>query len=1127
MATAHVIFHSNPFDPGDCTRYQLGRRMSVRQCVRHYTGAEEFARPTICLHNGRPLLRNQWGRVQVHSGDVVSFATLPEGGLEALIFITIAVAVASIAIALTIPKPPTPGNTAEPDPVYFLQGQRNQVRLNSPVEVPYGRVRLWPSYAARAWNRYEGNQQYQFQLFCLGVGEYNVEDIYIEDTPIANFPDVEWELYGPGENPALFSNRVVTSPEIGGSEMFGPNEAEYGSWIGPFVANPANSTTTTLEVDVVFPQGLYTAESDGSLSGLQVTAEFEYRAIDDNGDAAGSWTSLFTLDKTLSTNTPQRFTLTANLPAGRYEVRGRRTNDKATSTATVNVLRWDALRAFLPSTTDYGNVTLLAVKARATNNLNDNASTRVNCVATRKLRAWDKDAQAWTAPATTRSAVWAFLDLFQAAYGGQLGDSYFDLDGLADLDAVLDADELYFDHVFDQRATLWEAARLLCRAVRGVPMLNGSRLGIVRDTPATLPVAGFSPDNMVAGSFRMELRLANTGDTDGVEVEYVDPTTWQAETVLCLLGTDVGANPERFRFYGCTDRDRAYREGLYMRASQLYLRTSISFTTGREGHIPQYGDLIAVSHDVPRWGTAGLLVSIEDGVATLSEPVAFGAGRHYLAIRKKDGSVAGPFEVTAGDTDLEVVFVVDPRDSNLVFDPLVEPVFCYFGAAEASYTLAKVTGLQPDGEEEVQVRATVYNPVVYTYDTLTAPALGSAADVPSVPALPTVTGLAVDYVADERNLMLVSWNPALGATHYELETSPDGVTWTSVEASLTLPFYRLGVEYGTLYVRVAGVNLARGTWATWDGMVGTLAGAPDNVSGLVLAEPFTGGSASLEWDADPLATSYEVKVYAGATLLRTATPTAAEYEYTLAFATADGGPDRALRFVVKAVNGVGSSNVGAELYASNPLPAAVAEVALLLRGEDGSDADYAFSWAANTEEDFSTFKLYVSTSASFTPGVGTLVYTGSTPAYEYTRSLVGGGHPRLYYYVETLDTWGTAGSLSELGVLPGLPYPGGFGTGFDPGFAGGSGASMSPPVATPGTGSFSGSVDVDLEVVAPAAGMHYATGTLGDDTLPEAWYVVEALTATVTLTASARLWMRAVHSDGSLGVWTYTDNTKL
>jgi len=586
---AHIIEISNPFEPFNDTRCSdVPEGITLRAWLEiRFPGFEKFDRPTLVTLNGNGLMQKDWATRPLAKDDIVNVIALPGTAVQALYVLYAILVVASVVMALNAKQQiPTQGQMPEADPVYALKGQRNQIRLGEPIEVAYGRPRMWPSYAAVPYNKYQNNQQWLFQLFCLGQGKFSIEETNIEDTPTSAFQDVEVEICPPGTPVTLFPDNVVTSVEVSNIELFGPNEPDSGgTWIedspgdedfgipatghyaitnaGPFVANPSNTQTDKIELDLSFPRGLFVQNDNGGLDPMTVTAVFEARQINDAGLPVGTWFTLATFTKTLATVTPQRFTVEATVELGRYEVRGARTTDKNTDARAGNQLQWETMRAILPSTRDYGNVTMVAVKARASNNLNDNAANRFNLVGVRWLPSWNPETQTWNEAGPTRSIVWAFCDVFRSVYGGRLADKFLDLNALAALDALFNEREEYFDWIFDQRLTVWDAARMITLVGRAVPMLNGSRVTMIRDEPKTLPTTIFNQENTVKNSFKRELKLFSIDANDGLEVEYTDANTWKSETVLCILPGESGDNPEKVKLNGVTDRTHAYRWGMW------------------------------------------------------------------------------------------------------------------------------------------------------------------------------------------------------------------------------------------------------------------------------------------------------------------------------------------------------------------------------------------------------------------------------------------------------------------------------------------------------------------------------------------------------------------------------------
>ena len=232
---ARCLTVSNPFDP-------LGSRRMVelRRPVRVRALAPRGTAPVIALLNGRALLRAGWRR-RLADGDMLVFAVLPRGGAGGSNPLRLLLSVALMAFAgvaagaifgvgaaelgttatlfgsftigqatalgivlagsaainalLPVPKPFT---LPAASPTYSLQAQGNTARLEQPIPVHYGRILAWPDFAAMPYTDYAGNDQYLYQLLCLGAGEFEIEEIRVEDTPITAFAEVETEIIAPG-----------------------------------------------------------------------------------------------------------------------------------------------------------------------------------------------------------------------------------------------------------------------------------------------------------------------------------------------------------------------------------------------------------------------------------------------------------------------------------------------------------------------------------------------------------------------------------------------------------------------------------------------------------------------------------------------------------------------------------------------------------------------------------------------------------------------------------------------------------------------------------------------------------------------------------------------------------------
>lgn len=831
----------DPFRPLEHRTVQaIGRRRRIRAL------APKTDKPFIALLNGRAVLRREWGR-KLRDGDTLAFVVLPQGGgggsnpLRVVLMIAVAIAAPYVASAMfqgavlggtmgsfglsmataavglagsmlvnaliPPPKPPSAqvaSDIAAASPTYSIGAQGNSARIGQPIPEVFGRHLVYPDFAAMPYTEYSGNDQYLYQLFVIGRGHYDIEQIRIEDTLLSNFDEVETQIVGPGSTVTLFPTRVITSTEVSGQEM------EYNVAVGPFVANPADTAANRLGFDVVLPRGLYYANDKGGLDSRSIGFRLEYQAIDANGAAVGAWTVAQNITITAATTTPIRRSYRYAVPTGRYQCRVTRTTTKATDTRTGNDLAWAGLRAYIPGAQSYGDVTLLAMRVRATDNISSQASRKVNLIVTRKLPTWN--GSAWSAPVSTRNPAWA------AAYIARqrLPDSRINLAALKALADTCAARGDRFDGVFDSQGTAWEAITNVGRVARAAPFMQGGRLQVYRDAPEPLPVAMFSPRNMLRNSFRLNYKMASEDMADSIDVEYFDSGTWSWKTVRATLPLGTADKPIKVKLYGVTSRAHAWREGMYMAACNRYRRRFCTWQTEMDGFIPSLGDCVAITHDLPKWGQFAEAASWDQDsqLLTVSEPLDWSAGgTHYLAFRDRAGRPVGPFQVTQGPDDRSLYL--------LTWDALNDPApdvgydrersHVAFGPVDSQYIRARVLSVRPRGMSTAEIEAVIESDFVHEADTGATPD-GQAWQLPTRNTYPAVTGLTARSFPGRVDQMVISWNAVAGADYYIVEQSADGISWTRA-GEVTTNSYTATALYGpATLIRVAAVGLTRGPW---------------------------------------------------------------------------------------------------------------------------------------------------------------------------------------------------------------------------------------------------------------------------------------------------------------------------
>jgi hypothetical protein len=812
-----VIIARNPFDPSRREAVEVSGRARVRRFVPR-------DKPAIALLNGKPILRASWNR-RLRRGDRLMVVVLPQGGgrggsdpLRAVLSIALLVAAPMIAgsilgvagtaaglagtsvlfgsytvgqalalgivvagnalINALLPPPSIPRYEA-PSPTYALQAQGNIARIEQAIPVQYGRLKAYPDLAAQPYVQFEGEEQYLYQLLCLGVGEYDVESVLIEDTPVDAFSEIETEIIGPHGQVTLFPTSVVTSLEVSGQEFAGRTsgtwarsgtvltvtetahgravgqavQIEITSGSGPdddvyaiatvptadtytitvadgsgsgnlhirtvlgglngFVASAPETEASALAFDVVLPRGLYDVDGGGNRIALSLSLVFEAREVDEEGEPVGAWTTFDAIEITDQTATPIRRSYRFDTPSpGRYRVRAWRVDERNAAPEDAHDVAWYGLRSFLQEPEDFGPVTLVAMRARASNNLSAQASRRVAVISTRKLPIWN--GSTWSAPTATRSIAWALADIARNAdAGAALPDAQIDLAALLALNAIWQDRGDRFDGRFDSAGSWWDAATRIATAGRAKVYLQGGVLRVVRDAPETTPVAAFSMRNIIRDSFEVDYILASPETGTAVDVRYWDGTVWGERRVLAVLPGESADNPMRLDLFGITSRDHAMREGMYHAAANRFRRRMVRFRTEMEGFIPSIGDLIAVQHDTPGWGAHAQVVAWNGGtrVLTLTEPTDALPVPLVVGLRRRNGTLSGPWAATAGPGQFQVTLDTSP-DITPESPNDREATHVMLGTAATWRTAAKVVSVRPDSTHTVQIECVTEDPSV-------------------------------------------------------------------------------------------------------------------------------------------------------------------------------------------------------------------------------------------------------------------------------------------------------------------------------------------------------------------------------------------------------------------------------
>ena len=203
-----IVIHKNPVDPSanELVIVDSGRRIHDH-IVRLYPTPNFGGIPTELYLNhvieGDELEPNDTEQILLDS-DILHIVHRPQG-TEAALVLAIVSFVIGIASVLLLPDPPNlqiaADNNSKNSPNNNVQGQRNLARLRQAIPELFGSGVSFPDLLATPYFLYEDNMKIVRQLFCVGVGNYDISNIKIGDSPIFQNQRAEVTIYNPSSPP--------------------------------------------------------------------------------------------------------------------------------------------------------------------------------------------------------------------------------------------------------------------------------------------------------------------------------------------------------------------------------------------------------------------------------------------------------------------------------------------------------------------------------------------------------------------------------------------------------------------------------------------------------------------------------------------------------------------------------------------------------------------------------------------------------------------------------------------------------------------------------------------------------------------------------------------------------------
>ncbi|HGW2952179.1 TPA: host specificity factor TipJ family phage tail protein [Raoultella ornithinolytica] len=483
--------------------------------------------------------------------------------------------------------------------------------------------------------------------------------------------------------------------------------SDNNTWMGPFLACPENEVVDAFEVNFSFPSGICGFDSKGKKRIRHCEWEIQYRVY---GSGAG-WTSkqgVYALKNVNGLGFTERFNLAS---PGLVEVRCRRLNDQGSNNAR-DSMYWQALRGrLLARPSSYAGVTLMGVTVETGGKLAAQSDRRVNVVAT---RIYDSGVARSISGALYHVGRSLDMEMDTAAIDA-LEENYWTPNGET------------FDYFTGDSISALEMLQKIAAAGKSYFLLNTQSVASVGREGVKPWTGAITPHEMVS-ELQTDFSTVTDDDYDGIDVTYINGTTWAEETVQCRLpGNPTPQKIEAYRADGVGNPDHAYQIGMRRLMKYQLQRMTHKTTTELDALCYNLGDRIVLTDDIPGSNTISCLIesmATAGGVTTfdVSEPLDWSFANPRIYLRYQDGTASRLFEASPTGDSYQVSVPYQSEFADILMDdPIIEPPRLVFCSSESDLYDAIVSEVVPQDDGTCEVTARQYRAEFYDYDNATYP----------------------------------------------------------------------------------------------------------------------------------------------------------------------------------------------------------------------------------------------------------------------------------------------------------------------------------------------------------------------------------------------------------------------
>lgn len=509
------------------------------------------------------------------------------------------------------------------NPTYSWNGISTTSGQNNPIPITYGTVRSGGQTIGKYITN-DGDKQYLNWLVAAGYGPLEIYDIQLNDNPVENYKDVSVEIRNGEYNQSVIPNfnDTISTKNLGYEIL----EDEWRTDIA------TGTATQGIIIYVECSNGLYYANDSGGLDETWVKIEAQYAP-----KGTGAWKPFFrneyavTISGKKSSAIRKQYRVD-NLPEGEYDVRMRVVGrgHPVTSTRASTRIWWTAVSSIVYDDFAYPGIALIGIRALATDQLS--GSPTLKFMKRKKVVQVYNPDKGYEEKAADNPA-WAAYDMVHRAehiVDARTGTWTYISNGanadlmlyqqFADWAEYCDTFNLKLNIEINSSGELLDVVNKYVSAVgRGMVELFGTKYGCCWDGPKEA-VQMFGMGNIISGTFQ-ETFLQTSDRANAVEVTFTNAQKDYERDTVKIYGptfdTDEYDNTSQLSYDGITDYKQAYREGMFQLYCNMYMVRAVSFQADIDAIACTVGDVIYVSHDVPKWQVSGRIHSVDGNVVTV------------------------------------------------------------------------------------------------------------------------------------------------------------------------------------------------------------------------------------------------------------------------------------------------------------------------------------------------------------------------------------------------------------------------------------------------------------------------------------------------------------------------------